>query len=225
MLRQAAAALVAATMTLAAGCALPREITKTPRSAIEQLLLTQAMERSLAGLTLPLDAIEPLYIEVTGLQPGYLSAPIPLSPNSAAAQALGQSPGLSGFFTPSRDLDFVRYSVGRHLGRQGYRVVSREEQATYLVRVHVQSFGTNQSSSFFGLPPITSVVIPFSLPQLTLYQNLAQDGYVRFSLDLIEPTSGRRTYSSPWFSQRTFHDQYTLLFFVTFRRTDLDDPP
>jgi len=107
----------------------------------------------------------------------------------------------------------------------GYRVAKREEEASYLVRVVVQSFGTSQSISFFGMPPVQSVIIPFSLPQLTIYQNLAQDGYVRYGVQVIERASGRLFYSTPWHSHRTYHDQYTFLFFFTFRVTDLEEAP
>lgn len=75
------------------------------------------------------------------------------------------------------------------------------------------------------MPPIQSVLIPFSLPQLTLYQNLSQDGYVRYAMDLIERTSGKLFYSTPWYHQQTYHDQYTIFFFITYRLTDLADAP
>jgi len=212
-------------LTLFVACALPREITKTPRSAIEQLLLTQALDRSLDELSLPLSSVEPLYVDVTGLQPGYLAPQIPLSPNSAVARSAEQSAALSGFFTPSSDLTFIKNAVAARLRKLGYRVTAHEEDATFVLHVIVQSFGTNQSSSFFGLPPIQSVIIPFALPQLTVYQDLAQDGYVRYGVDLVERASGRLSYTTRWYSHRTYHDQYTILFFVTFRRTDLDDAP
>ena len=119
----------------------------------------------------------------------------------------------------------MKDAVATHLGVLGYRISKREEDASYLVRVVVQSFGTNQSTSFFGMPPIQSVLIPFSLPQLTIYQNLAQDGYVRYGVEVIDRTSGRLYYSTPWHSHRTHHDQYTFLFFFSFRVTDLEDAP
>jgi len=180
---------------------LPREVTKTPRSAIEQLLLTQALNRSLLHIALPLSVQEPLVMDVTGLQSGFPAS------------------------SWDRDLLFIKDGVASRLGVLGYRIVKNESEATYIARVLVQSFGTNQSSSFFGMPPIQSVLIPFSLPQLTIYQNLSQDGYVRFALDLIERASGRLLYSTPWYQHRTHHDQYTILFFITYRLTDLADAP
>jgi hypothetical protein len=203
-----------------ASCALPREITKTPRSAIEQLLLGEAVDRSLRDIAIPVPLESPLFMEVTGLQPAMfapLGLPSSSGPNTPSVR--------SEVITPSLDLIFVKDLVAARLGSLGYRLLKNEEEAVYLVRVVVQSFGTSQSSSFFGLPPVQSVIIPFSLPQLTLYQSLYQNGFIRYSLHVIERATGRLYHSTPWYHHATFHDQYTILFFMTFRRTDLTDPP
>jgi hypothetical protein len=222
----ARAVVWASLLPLLTSCTIPREVTKTARSAIEQLLLAEALNRSLLDVTLPISVDQPLYMEVTGLQLGFLSPMVPLTSVSASGEmSTGNPSATSGSFAPAGDLGFVRDAVATHLGVLGYRVSRREEDASYLVRVVVQSFGTNQSISFFGMPPIQSVLIPFSLPQLTVYQNLAQDGFVRYGLEVMERASGRLVYTTPWHSHRTFHDQYTILFFLTFRVTDLEDAP
>ena len=206
-------------------CTVPREVTRTARSAIEQLLLAEALNRSLLNVALPLSVDQPLYMEVTGLQLGYLSPIVSMPSVSASGETNTIPSSTSAYFSPAGDLAFVKDAVAAHLGVLGYRIAKREEDASYLVRVMVQAFGTSQSTSFFGMPPVQSVLIPFSLPQLTIYQNLAQDGYVRYGVDVIERASGRLFYSTAWHSHRTYHDQYTILFFFTFRMTDLEDPP
>lgn len=225
MQRLALAVLWASMVPLLASCTIPREITKTARSAIEQLLLAEALNRSLLDVALPLSVDESLYMEVTGLQLGYLSPLVPLTPVAASGETSTIATSTSAYFSPANDLAFVKDAVAAHLGVLGYRVAKREEDASYRVRVVVQSFGTSQSTSFFGMPPIQSVLIPFSLPQLTVYQNLAQDGYVRYGVEVIERSTGRLFYSTPWHSHRTFHDQYTVLFFFTWRVTDLEEAP
>lgn len=210
---------------LLASCTIPREITKTARSAIEQLLLAEALNRSLLDVALPLSIGEPLYMEVSGLQLGYLSPLVSLPSVSSSGEASTIASSTSGYFAPAGDLAFVRDAVAGHLSVLGYRVAKREEDASYLVRVLVQSFGTSQSISFFGMPPVQSVLIPFSLPQLTVYQNLAQDGYIRYGVQVVERATGRLFYSTPWHSHRTYHNQYTFLFFFTFRVTDLEEAP
>jgi len=221
----ARAVVWASLLPLLASCTIPREITKTARSAIEQLLLAEALNRSLLDVSLPISVDEPLYMEVTGLQLGYLSPMVPLSSVSASGETSTTGTSTSAYFSPAGDLAFVRDAVATHLGVLGYRISKREEDASYLVRVVVQSFGTSQSISFFGMPPIQSVLIPFSLPQLTVYQSLAQDGFVRYGVEVIERASGRLFYSTPWHSHRTYHDQYTILFFFSFRVTDLEEAP
>jgi len=223
--RLARAVVCASLLPLLTSCTIPREITKTARSAIEQLLLSEALNRSLLGVTLPISVGEPLYMEVTGLQLGYLSPLVPLPSVSALGETSTTGTSTGGYFSPAGDLAFVRDAVATHLGVLGYRISKREEDASYLVRVVVQSFGTNQSTSFFGMPPIQSVLIPFSLPQLTVYQNLSQDGYVRYGVEVIERASGRLLYTTPWHSHQTYHNQYTILFFFTFRMTDLEEAP
>jgi hypothetical protein len=164
-------------------------------------------------------------MEVSGLQLGYLSPLVPLASASSSGQTSTTPSSTSGYFSPAGDLAFVKDAVAAHLNVLGYRLTKQEEDASYLVRVIVQSFGTSQSLSFFGMPPVQSVLIPFSLPQLTVYQNIAQDGYVRYGVQVIERASGRLHYSSPWHSHRTYHDQYTVLFFFTWRVTDLEEAP
>ena len=225
-MRLLALALVSAlTACSLASCTVPREVTRTARSAIEQLLLAEALNRSLLNIALPLPVDQPLYMEVTGLQLGYLSPIVSLPTVSSSGEANTMPSSTSAYFSPAGDLAFVKDAVAAHLGVLGYRIAKREDDASYLVRVVVQSFGTSQSTSFFGMPPVQSVLIPFSLPQLTIYQNLAQDGYVRYGVDVIERASGRLFYSTAWHSHRTYHDQYTILFFFTFRVTDLEDAP
>lgn len=221
----ARAILWTSVVPLLASCTIPREITKTARSAIEQLLLSEALNRSLLDVALPLSTDEPLYMEVSGLQLGYLSPLVPLPSVSSLGESSSTSTSTSGYFSPAGDLGFVKDAVAAHLGVLGYRIAKQEVEASYLVRVLVQSFGTSQSLSFFGMPPIQSLLIPFSLPQLTVYQNLAQDGYVRYGVQVIERATGRLYYSTPWHSYRTYHDQYTVLFFFTWRVTDLEEAP
>ena len=219
------AILCASIVLLIASCTIAREITSPAPSAIEQLLLAEPLNRSLLDVALPLSIDEALYMEVSGLQLGYLTPLVALPSVSSSGETNTTTSSTSGYFSPAGDLAFVKDAVGAHLGVLGYRVAKREEDASYLVRVVVQSFGTSQSISFFGMPPVQSVLIPFSLPQLTIYQNLAQDGYVRYGVQVIERASGRLYYSTPWHSHRTYHDQYTFLFFFTFRVTDLEEAP
>lgn len=113
----------------------------------------------------------------------------------------------------------VHHATG--LGRVGYRIDSRDTQPLYHARIVVEAFGTTQGLTFFGMPPVQSVIIPFSLPALRLYKAEGQKGYTRLHIDFFEYQSGKLVGSSPTIIGRTYYNQYTLLFFVTWQTTDL----
>jgi hypothetical protein len=89
----------------------------------------------------------------------------------------------------------------------------------------VQALGTEQGVTFFGMPPVQSVIIPFALPELTLFKLQNQRAYTRLSLDIFETATGRLVRSTPWYVGSSYYNQYTILFFIYFRTTDLVLPP
>lgn len=198
-----------------AGCGFVQEVSKTPRTATEQLLLSQAVEGALADLALPLPEGTSVSLEISGLQ------------TDRAHLHLDEEDVKFGVIdSPSWDLAFVRDLVAGRLGELGYRIQTRPDGgATHVVRVLVQAMGTNQGKTFFGMPSVQSVLIPFSLPQLTLYQELSQLAHVRFHVQIFETATGRFIDSTPMLRGSTYYDQYTVLFFITFKITDLIAPP
>lgn len=197
---------------LLAGCAIEQEISRTPRTAVEQLLLTQAVSRALTNLTLTLPAQAPVYLEVSGFY-------IDRARLTMRDQASGDVQD------PTVDFLFVRDTVAAGLGRMGYRIRRRDEQPAYLARVSVESLGTMQGLTFIGMPPVQSVLIPFALPELTLYKHVDQSGYARLHIDLFDHATGEYKGSSATLIGRTAYDQYTVLFYFTWVDTDLTAPP
>ncbi|MEW6246388.1 MAG: hypothetical protein AB1555_06725 [Nitrospirota bacterium] len=133
---------------LLAACALPQEVSKTPRSAVEQLLLTHAVERALADVNVPLPEGATVAVEVSGLQ-------------TDRAHVHLQKEGDFGVIdSPSWDLPFVRDAVA-----------------------------------------------------------------ARLYLDIYETATGRFVRSTHWTTGNAYYDQYTILFFFTFRTTDILQAP
>lgn len=204
------------------GCATAREPSKTPRTAIEQLLLSHAVLRSLADLAVPLPAGSSVFVEVVG----FSTEPVVLQ---TAGTAERRQPGARGgptmIYGPSSDLLLVRDLLAGRLGQLGLRVQMREEDATYRVRMLVRALGTEQGENFFGMPPVQSVLLPFSLPELTLFRAYRQLAHVRYSLDIFEVGSGQLVRSTPWYTGSAYYNQYTVFFFIMFRSSDLIAPP
>lgn len=194
------------------GCAIEQEISRTPRTAVEQLLLTRAVDQALTNLTLTLPPQADVHLEVSGfyIDRGRLTM---RDQTSGTVQ------------DPTVDFLFVRNTVAVALGRMGYRIRNRDDHPAYLVRVAIEALGTMQGLTFVGMPPIQSVIIPFALPELTLYKLQAQSGYARFHLDVFENLTGAYKGSSATIIGRTHYDQYTALFYITWIETDLTAPP
>ncbi len=185
-------------LLLVTGCAFSRTPSQTVRTATEQLLLSQAIERSLHDLSLPLPDGSTVMIETVGFA----------VPPTA--------------FMPS-DLNYARDTVAGRLGRLGYRIHPKDEEPTYLVRVLVQSLGTIQGETFWGMPSVA--VLTVALPELTLYKEQRQSGYVRYSIDIYEVATGRFIRSTPWYTGTSYYNQYTVLFVFRHNTTDLPLAP
>ena len=182
-------------MGLISACSTTQKVTNSARTATEQLLISEAISRSLpkqidSPLPMPKGAI--IKLDVTGLTP---------------------------------DKDMAKSVVAAWLGLLGYVVQDGAEKATYRINVVIDSLGSEVGNTFFGIPPIQASLIPISLPELALFKADLQGGYARFHLDVFEMPSGRFIASSAPFIADTYYNAYTLLFLISFHRTDLDSPP
>ena len=212
ILMKASTFLLSILIALVTGCALSQEVSRTPRTAIEQVLLTQAVEQALVNLSVQLPEGVNVDVDVTGLDDD--------------RSRLGMTNADLGTINrPSRDILYIRDAVAAELGRRGYRVSARGTESPYLVRVMAESFGTMQGNVFVGMPPVQSVLIPFSLPELTLYRNQSQSGYVRLHMDVYDNRTGEFLGSTPKLVGRAYFNQYTVLLLATWHRTDVTAYP
>lgn len=181
--------------SLLSACSTTQKITHASRTATEQLLISEAVVRSL---------------------PKQTESPLPIPPGSNVKLDISSISG---------DKDIVREAVVRWLGQHGYTVRDAAENTAYRINIIIGSLGTEQGIIFFGIPPVQGSLIPISLPELSLYKAEYQTGYVNFHLDIFEWPSGRFVGSSLPFIADTFYNAYTVLFLFTYKRTDLKSPP
>lgn len=163
-------------------------------TAIEQFLLTQAVEFSLNVEDLP---------------------PLPLPEGETVTL---ETIGLTA------EQPFLLGAVGRWLGEQGLRILPKDQNPTYRAQILIQALGTEQSLSFFGMPEVQGGLLPFAIPELPVYKAQYQKGYTRFRLDFFETTTGKFIRSTQWFQASTYFNEYTVLFFIDFQTTNLIGP-
>ena len=205
-------------VVLLSGCMLAREPSKTPRTAVEQLLLSHAIERSVEDLIVPIPESASVVVDVVGF-----STHLPFLRQTKGTHGLERPEGLV-FGVPS-DLSYVRDAVASRLALLGFRVRSKEDEATYRVNIKLQALGTEQGQTFFGMPPVQSVIIPFALPELTVYKRDDQTAHVRYSLDIYEIETGQLLRSTAWYHGSSYYHMFTILFLIRFKTSDLILPP
>jgi hypothetical protein len=212
-------AVLAVVLLLSSGCALSHDPTRTPRTATEQLLLSHALTRSLNDLEVPLPAGKSVAVEVIGFPVDRLILQEPFT--SSATLGSPDSPVVR---LPASDLQVVRGMFETRLGQLGFVLPQRRHDAAFLIRLIVLTFGTEQGVSFFGMPPVQSVLLPFALPELTLFKAQRQSSYMRCVVHVYDATSGRFLRSTAWYEGTAYYNQYTWFFVFSYRTTDLPQP-
>lgn len=182
-------------LSLTSACSVGHKITHTPRTAIEQLLLTEATERSLS-------------------HPDF--APLPIPPESAVTLVVD---GLT------KDSDVLKRIVTGWLREQGYVVRGSQENATYRLEIMTKAFGTEFAQTFFGMPAFQSVLIPFALPELALYKAQYETGYARYYMDIVDIATDRSMGPTPIYTGETYYNDYTIFFLFRFSSSNLTEEP
>lgn len=180
---------------LMTGCAATHKISQSPRTTIEQLLISEAVIRSLPRETearLPIPQGSKVIVDTSGLTP---------------------------------DQTLLQQVLSGWLGQQGYLVQKDEKNATHRISVIVGALGTELGGTFFGMPAIQSQLIPFALSELSLYKSQHQTGYAKFHMNIFEIPSGAFVGSTPTFLADAYYNDYTLLFVLSHTSTDIISPP
>lgn len=122
----------------------------------------------------------------------------------------------------TQDAAFAREAVASELQTRGAAIVSDPTQAEYVVKVLVQTFGTDRTDRFLGIPQMSSFLIP--IPELTLFGWIRQTGVSRLHVTIADARTGRLIGRVEKLSGETVFNRVTI-FPVTFEATDFNDPP
>lgn len=114
------------------------------------------------------------------------------------------------------------------LGRRRDRGVGpacRVKRLASVVRLKVESMGTNQRITCFGHPAIQDGIIPFACPQGTLHQAQDKSAYGRLHIDVCEAKTGACLRTTPREFGYICCNPYASSFSFTCRTTDSIPPP
>lgn len=123
------------------------------------------------------------------------------------------------------DQGYANALIERWLTREGFFVPrDKDGKETLAVRVTLDAFGTIHNQTFLGMPAFTSMLIPFALPQLTLYQATRQRGHARLSMDFLDKKTGQLVSSTPTYEGDASSTEYIFLFIFSTTLSDLVPP-
>jgi len=134
------------------GCSFTRIESYTPRTATEQLLVSQAFERAVRAIDLPDLAGRAVAVEMAMMGSGQEFA---------------------------SDAAFAKAMVEAAVGRKGGRIVDVKE-AELVVTAIVSTLATNGRSALIGLPEIKSTIL--GIPEIPLLKVLREKGFARLQL-------------------------------------------
>ena len=148
-------------LMLLASCSTMHSATQSQKAAIEQLLISEAVLRSL-----PQDANDIIAIP------------------QGARVAIDTS-GVSA------DQIFLQKTLAGWLGQQGYAIQKNEDKADYRISVIVRSLGTELATVFLVCRPSRASLSLFPCPNWRLYKAQYQTGYAKFHMDIFELPEAR----------------------------------
>ncbi len=125
----------------------------------------------------------------------------------------------------SSDTYVAKAAFENWLSQQGFSVKNDRTQADYTFRLNIQSLGTETDMTFFGVPPISGTFIPVSLPELSLYKAIEQVGYTRIVINVFKTDEHQYITTLPLLEGQVFYTNYTFLFVLSWKNTDLNPPP
>lgn len=187
--------LYTASIACLTSCSTTQIATNSPRTTVEQLLISETVVRSLpkkSDKSLPIPPGSKIIINTSAL---------------------------------TEDQTLLKQELTGWLGQQGYLVQKDENNATYRIDVIVRALGTESGGTFFGIPPVRNTFIPLSLPELAFYKSQLQTGYVKFNMNIFEVLTGKFIGSTSTFLADSHHNNYTVLFLFSYTSTNLISPP
>jgi hypothetical protein len=122
----------------------------------------------------------------------------------------------------TQDAFFAREAMASELQTRGAAIVSDPSKADYIVKVLVNAFGIDRSDRFFGVPQMSTFLLP--VPEITLFNWIKQNGISRLSVSVVDRRTGRLVGRKQKLNGDTVFNRVTI-FPVSFEASDFNEPP
>lgn len=126
-------------------------------------------------------------------------------------------------FALTADQGFAREFLRARLETRGVRIV-RAGEADVTLQVFAAALAVDSAETLLGLPAMQAPTLGIPIPELALFKWERSRGHVEAHSYLYDP-DGRLVGQGRDVLGETKYHRFTVLFFVNFTVTDVDDPP
>ena len=186
-------ALAAAVVFAVTGCTEP-SITNTGRNAVQELLLSHAVERGLDQMD-----FRPLKDKKVVLDYVYLA--------------------------PQTYKEYFQACAETCLYTNGATIVSKVEEADYIVRLYVGTLATENTHWNIGTPslpvPLPETSLSFAIPELSLVKRITRNGVARFSALVLDAKTKKPFLVYREVNSASQYNNWVVFFFIPFHSCDM----
>lgn len=186
------------------GCAATR-LTTSEKTAVEQALLSQSIERNLQNIKIPKGLNRLVYIDSKALRS------IPCGDKSCF----------------SVDTTLAYNFIIQKLLKSGYRITKDSTLAELFIHPRIEFVGIDDSDSLLGFP---SIPIPLpgvgtiQTPEVSLFGSKKQHGRAKFNILATDAKEGSLVFSETARSKDTYYNRWNAFFVFDWRTTNLGKP-
>lgn len=127
-------------------------------------------------------------------------------------------------FALTADQAFAREFLRTRLETRGLRMAAAGADADVTLQVFAAALAVDTAETLFGLPAMQAPVLAVPIPELALFKWERSRGHVEVQ-SYVYDGDGRLVAHVPDALGETKYDRFTVLIFINFTVTDLDDPP
>ncbi|UCD31732.1 MAG: hypothetical protein JSV38_13255 [Desulfobacterales bacterium] len=135
----------------------------------------------------------------------------------------GKNVSMELFGLNKDDLPFAKEFFRVWLAKQDVLVVQDQEALDLRLKVFLNVLAVDQTEVLLGTPEFNFLGIP--IPAIAFYRQLLNRGRADLKMYIFDSESSNLIDELPVSLGKAMHDRYTILFIISWTKSDLDDKP
>ncbi len=116
-----------------------------------------------------------------------------------------------GSMAADETVRYLRAAARARIAEHGGILASKADTADFIAIVLESGVGTEYNETFFGLPPIQSVLLPISLPEIAVYKRSREQGVAKAEVVFSDRQRGGAFYRTGPALGQTHYNEWSVL--------------